>query len=99
MSGTPMGSPLSSFLAEAVMQDLEKGSVTANKDIKTWKRYVDDVLATVKKDKTDNILQSINNTAENISSQKKKNITTKLLSFGILLTKTNDGTINTQVYR
>ena len=44
-----MGSPLSSFLAEAVMQDLEKRSVTDNKDIKTWKRYVDDVLATVKK--------------------------------------------------
>ena len=77
-----MGSPLSSFLAEAVMQDLEKRSVTSNKDIKTWKRYVDDVLATVKNDKTDDILHSINNTTENITkdSRKKKNITTKLLS-------------------
>ena len=28
ISGTPMGSPLSSFLAEAVTQDLEKRSVT-----------------------------------------------------------------------
>ena len=55
-----MASPLSSFLAEAVMQDLEKRSVTNNNDIKTWNRYVDDVLATVKKDKTDDILHTIN---------------------------------------
>jgi hypothetical protein len=33
-----MGSPLSSFLAEAVMQDLEKRSVTNNNGIKTWNR-------------------------------------------------------------
>jgi hypothetical protein len=45
-----MGFPLYSFLAEAVMQDLEKRSVTNNNDIKTWNRYVDDILATVKKD-------------------------------------------------
>ena len=84
ISGTPMGSPLSSFLAEAVMQDLEKRSVTNSNDIKTWNRYVDvdDVLATVKKDKTDNILHTINNTTENIkfNKRKKKKITTNLLS-------------------
>ena len=34
-SGTPMGFPLSSFLAEAGMQDLQKRSVTNNTDIKT----------------------------------------------------------------
>ena len=58
ISGTPMGSPLSSFLAEAVMQDLEKRSVTNNTNIRTWDRYVDDVLATVKKDKTEDILHT-----------------------------------------
>ncbi len=66
ISGTPMGSPLSIFLAESVMQDLEKRSVTHNPDIKTWNTYVDDVLATAKKDKTDDILHCINNTLENI---------------------------------
>ena len=40
ISGTPMGSPLSSFLAEAVMQDLEKKSVTNNDKIKSSNRYV-----------------------------------------------------------
>ena len=94
-----MGSPLSSFLAEAVMQDLEKRSVTNNNDIKTWNRYVDDVLATVKKDKTDDILHTINNTTENIKFTKEEEDNNQLAFLDILLTRTDDGTINTQVYR
>ena len=56
--GSPMGSPLSSFLAEAVMQDLEKRPVTNDDSIRTWGRYIDDVLATVKRDKTEDILHT-----------------------------------------
>ncbi len=93
-----MGSPLSSFLAEAVMQDLEKRSVTHNPDIKTWNGYVDDVLATVKKDKTDHILHCINNTLENIQFTKEEEQNNQLAFLDVLLTRTNDGTINTQVY-
>ncbi len=78
-----MGSPLSSFLAEAVMQDLESKAVTNNNDIKTWDRYVDDVFATVKKDKTEDILQTINNTTKNIVD--------------VLITKTDNGILNTEV--
>ena len=99
ISGTPMGSPLSRFLAEAVMQDLEKRSVTNNNDIKTWNRHVDDVLATVKKDKTDDILHTINNTTENIKFTKEEEDNNQLAFLDILLTRTDDGTINTQVYR
>ena len=47
----PMGSPLSSFLAEAVMQDLEKRSVTNNVNIRTWVRHLGNVLATVRETK------------------------------------------------
>ena len=94
ISGTPMGSPLSSFLAEAVMQDLEKRSVTNNNDIKTWNRYVDDVLATVKKDKTDEY-----KITENIKFTKEEEDNNQLAFLDILLTRNDDGTINTQVYR
>ena len=80
ISGTPMGSPHSSLLAEAVMQDREKRSVTNNSNIKTWDRYVDDVLATVKKEKTNEVLQTINNTTENIKFTMEKNKTTNSLS-------------------
>ena len=77
--GTPMGSSLSSSLAEVVMQDLEKISVTNNKDNRTWNRYIDDVLAAVKKDKTDDILHSINNTTENIRFRKEEEQNNQLL--------------------
>ena len=99
VSGTPMGSPLSSFLAETVMQDLERKAVTNNNDIKIWDRYVDDVLATVKKDKVDNILHTINNTTKNMSFTKEEEHDNKLAFLDVLLTKTDDGNLNTQVYR
>ena len=67
-----MGSPLSSFLAEAVTQG------NSNNDIKTWDRYVDDVLASVKKDKVDNILHTINNTTKNIAFTKEEEHDNKL---------------------
>ena len=94
-----MGSPLSSFLAEAVMQDLEKRSVTNNTDIKTWDRYVDDVLATLKRDKTEDILQTINNTTNNIKFTKEKEQNNQLAFLDVLLTRTDDGTLQTQVYK
>ena len=93
-----MGSPLSSFLAEKVMQDPEKRSVTHNPDNKTWNKYVEDVLATVKKDRTDDILHCINNTLENIQFTKEEEHNNQLAFLDVLLTRTNDGTINTQVY-
>ena len=97
ISGIPMGSPLSSFLAEAVMQDLESKAVTNNDDIKTWDRYVDDVLATVKKDKTDDILLTINNTTKNIKFTNEEEHDNKLAFLDVLITKTDNGTLTTQV--
>ena len=81
------------------MQDLERKAVTNNNDIKTWDRYVNDVLAIVKKDKVDNILHTINNTAKNITFTKEEEHDNKLAFLDVLLTKTDDGNLNTQVYR
>ena len=61
------------------MQDLEMRSVTSNKDNRTWNRYIDNVLAAVKKDKTDEILHSINNTTENIRFKKEEEQNNQLL--------------------
>ena len=90
-----MGSPLSSFPAEAVMQVLESKAVTNNDDIKTWDRYVDDVLATVKKDKTDDILLTINNTTKNIKFTKEEEHDNKLAFLEVLITKTDNGNLTT----
>ena len=88
----------SSFFAEAVMQDLEKRSVTNNNDIKTWNRYIDEILAAVKKNKIDDILHTINNIIENIKFTKEEEKNSQLPFLDVLLTRTNDSTINTQVY-
>jgi hypothetical protein len=53
----------------------------------------------VKKDKTDDILHTINNTTENIKFTKEEEDNNQLAFLDILLTRTDDGTINTQVYR
>ena len=79
-----LGSPLSSFLAEEVMQDLEKRSATNNKDLRTWNRYVDDALAVVKKDKTEDILHLINNTTENTRFTKEEEQNNQLALLDIL---------------
>lgn len=42
------------------MRDLDKRSVTNNFNIRTWDRYVDDVLATVKTVKTEDIYFTYN---------------------------------------
>ena len=82
------------------MQDLECKAVTNNDDIKTWDRYIDDVLATVKKDKTDDILQTtINNTTKNIKFTKEEEHDNELAFLDVLTTKTDNGTLAAQVYR
>ena len=62
-------------------------------------RYVDDILAAVKKDKVDDILHTINNTLENIKFTKEEEENNQLAYLVVLSKRTDDGTINTQVYR
>ena len=57
------------------------------------------ILAAVKKDKTNDILHSINNTIENIRFTKEEEQNNQLAFLDVLLTRTDDGTINTLVYR
>ncbi|VDP83820.1 unnamed protein product [Echinostoma caproni] len=48
LKGTPMGSPISGFIAEAVMQKLEK-KVLPGTMPKLWLRYVDDTFKQIAK--------------------------------------------------
>ena len=98
-SGTPIGSPLSSFLAEAVMQDLERRSVKNHKDIKLWDRYVDDVLFIAKTHHIESLLKTINSTTDGITFTMEKEKEGKIVFLDIELTRTDDGSIETQVHR
>nr|VZI52565.1 unnamed protein product [Spirometra erinaceieuropaei] len=48
VKGTPMGSPLSGFIAEAVLQKVETVVFSTNKP-KFWTRYVDDTFVIIKR--------------------------------------------------
>ena len=61
------------------MQQLESQSVTNNTDIRLRKRCVDDIFAIVKKDKTEQILQTLNNTIINITFTKDEDMKNNLL--------------------
>ena len=53
----------------------------------------------IKKEKTNEILQTINNTTENIKFTMEEEQNNQLAFFDVLLTRSDDGTIQTQVYR
>ncbi len=65
-------------LLKQLCKTLKREAVTNNNDIKTWDRYVDDVFTTVKKDKTEDVLQTINNTTNDIKFTKDEEHTTNL---------------------
>ncbi len=96
-SGTPMGSPLSCFLAEAVMQDLERQALAKNNNVKLWDRNVDDLMSITKTHHIENLLHTINNTTDiTFSMEKEKD--GQLAFMDIKLTRTDNGSIETDVY-
>ncbi|XP_059500135.1 uncharacterized protein LOC132209322 [Stegostoma tigrinum] len=60
-NGTPTGSPISGFLAEAVMQRLEQTALPTIQP-KLWVRYVDDTFVINKQNKLEETFKTINNT-------------------------------------
>ena len=56
-------------------------------------------LQLLKKTKFNNILHTINNTTKNIKFTKEEEYDNKLAFLDVLLTKTDDGKLNRQVYR
>ncbi|UYV77908.1 hypothetical protein LAZ67_15002791 [Cordylochernes scorpioides] len=58
--GTPMGSPLSSIVAEVVMGSLDQWiNQTHSSDIHYWRRYVDDIFCILKPNKLQPILNTL----------------------------------------
>ena len=98
VSGTIMGSPLSSFLAEAVIQDLEKIMVADKSDIKLWDRYVDYICSIVKTNKVSDVLHNINNATDYITFTTEEVQNNQLAFLDFLLTRTSDSSLQTQVY-
>ena len=97
-AGTPMGNPLSSFLAEAVMQDLENQTLTNDMHIKLWDSYVDDTFSIIKTHHIKKVFDTINNTTDGIIFTMEKEKNGEIAFLDIKLSRT-ERSIETQVYR
>ena len=94
-----MGNPLSSFLAEVVMQELEDQSLTNDTNIKLWDRFVDDAFSIMKTHHIENVFHTINNTTDGITFTMEKEKDGEIAFLDTKLTRTENGSIGTQVYR
>ena len=98
LKGTPMGSPISGFIAESVMQKLEN-TVLPTFFHKIWVRYVDDIFTIVKKGEVENIQALLNNSIPGIKFTSELETDNKLPFLDVLVQRTADGTLETSVFR
>ncbi|KER25529.1 hypothetical protein T265_07045 [Opisthorchis viverrini] len=98
LKGTPMGSPISGFIAEAVMQRLEH-AVLPIINPKLWIRYVDDTFVIVKRDSVHEAHELLNTTFEDIKFTIELERNNRLPFLDVLVNRKMDGTLETCVYR
>ncbi|KER31053.1 hypothetical protein T265_02616 [Opisthorchis viverrini] len=98
LKGTPMGSPISGFIAEAVMQRLEH-AVLPIINPKLWIRYVDDTFVIMKRDSVHEAHELLNTTFEDIKFTIELERNNRLPFLDVLVNRKMDGTLETCVYR
>ncbi|BHF60405.1 hypothetical protein SprV_0100337000 [Sparganum proliferum] len=85
--GTPMGSPLSGLIAEAVLQRLRAA------------RYVDDTFVIIKRSDVQTFKTLLNSIFPDIQFTMEEELNNTLAFFDVQVTKLEDGKIRTTVYR
>ncbi|CAI2731075.1 unnamed protein product [Schistosoma spindalis] len=96
--GTPMGSPISGLIAEAVMPRLEASILPVIKQ-KICIRYLDDTFVIVKKDELENTYRLINNVFDDIKFTMEQKSNDKLSFLDVVITRTDKVKLETQLYR
>ena len=99
-TGTPMGSPISTVIAELTMQYLEK-QFLPDPPIKPlfWKRYVDDVITALPKEEIPNFSDYINGINSNIQFTHETETNETIPYLDLQLTRTNNGILKFHIYR
>nr|VZI25429.1 unnamed protein product [Spirometra erinaceieuropaei] len=93
-----MSSPISSLVAELVLQELEKVAFSHYKPA-FWRRYVDATFVIIEKDKLSGIQDLLNSTFHDIQFTREDEEDEKLPFLDVLVTRTPDGELSTAVYR
>ena len=98
--GTAMGSPVSTVIANLVMEDIEQRALaTAPVETLFWKRFVDDVFSAVSKDLIECLLNHLNSIEQSIQFTVERENDGKLSFLDLIVHKSNNGSLSTAVYR
>ncbi|BHF69945.1 hypothetical protein SprV_0301299200 [Sparganum proliferum] len=98
IKATPMGSPISSLVAELVLQELEKVAFSQYKPA-FWRRYVEDTFVIIEKDKLSGFQDLLNCIFPDIQITREDVEDEKLPFLDVLVTRTPDDELSTTVYK
>ncbi|BHF84196.1 hypothetical protein SprV_0902734600 [Sparganum proliferum] len=96
--GTPMGSPLSGFIAEAVLQKVET-EVFETYRSKFWARYVDDTFVIIKREMVQTFHNVLNSVSPDIQFTMEAENNNELPFLDVLVHRNPNGHLKTTVYR
>nr|VZH89098.1 unnamed protein product [Spirometra erinaceieuropaei] len=96
--GTPMGSPLSGLIAEAVLQRLEQ-QVCSWYPPKFWARYVDEMFFVIKRSEVKDFKALLNSIFRDIQFTMEEEVNNQFPFLDEQVTRLTDGKIRTTVYR
>ena len=100
VDGVAMGSPVSSVIADIFMENLEMKAFQGYGTVpRVWKRFVDDVLAVVRKAEVERFLDHLNNTHPNILFTMELEQNRSLPFMDVRFTRLPSGALEREVYR
>nr|VZI09368.1 unnamed protein product [Spirometra erinaceieuropaei] len=95
---TPMGSPISGFIAEAVLQRL-KSLVFQHHRPKFWARYVDDTFVVIERDQVLTFQEHLNAVFPDIQFTMEEEENNQLAFLDVLVCRKDCGELKTKVFR
>nr|VZI29939.1 unnamed protein product [Spirometra erinaceieuropaei] len=98
VKGTPMGSPISGFIAEAVLQRLES-LVFQHHRPKFWARYVDDTFVVIERDQVLTFQEHLNAVFPDIQFTMEEEENNQLAFLDVLVCRKDCGGLKTKVFR
>ncbi|BHF76233.1 hypothetical protein SprV_0501933100 [Sparganum proliferum] len=98
VKGTPMGSPISGFIAEAVLQRLES-LVSQHHKPKFWARYVDDTFVIIERDQVLTFQEQLNAVFPDIQFTMAEEENNQLAFLDVLVCRKDCGGLKTKVFR